>query len=813
MTVNDLHNLLCQRNLVLDGAIGTSLQQAGMPPGVCPEQWCLQNQTLLQDLHQRYAEAGADIVYTATFGANALKLAEFSLQSQTSAINTELVQICRRGVGNRALIAGSIGPSGHLLEPFGETPFEDAVAAFAQQIQALVSAGVDLLVIETMADIQEARAALIAATDLCDLPVMVSLTFGDDCRTLSGTSPAAAVVTLQSLGAAVIGCNCSSGPAEMQQIIRQMRTVAQVPLLAKPNAGIPRLRDGKTVFDMTPEAFAKATVALVDSGASLIGGCCGTNATHISRLHQAITARAQSQPCYRLSQRETAPTAVSSSQAIVEFGHDRPLVIIGERINPTGKSDLKEQLRQQRFTLVRQFALQQREAGAAILDVNVGVSGVDEAATLRQAVMQLACLTQLPLCLDSTDPAAVEAALRIYPGRALLNSISAETAKAKALLPLVARYGACFIFLPINDNGIAETAAERLQILDDFTVQATGYGCRRADIVVDALVMSVSANDQAAWQTLQTVAGVSERGYHTVLGLSNVSFGLPQRSQLNSVFLSMAAAKGLTAAIANPCIPTIIAGKRAVDLLRGVDPQARSYLEFATPAAATAPAATIAPAAQTPEQLLFQAVLTGDCDQVRAALDVVLQQTTDITAKKILDTILIPAITEAGQRFDQHQFYLPQLMSAARAMKIAFDQLQPLLLASHSDMPEPTPIVLATVKGDIHDIGKNIVALLLRNHGFAVIDLGKDVAAEQIVTAVRDSGAALVGLSALMTTTMHEMAAVITACRQAGFSDVQFLVGGAVLDAEFAAGIGAHYAADAVAAVRLAQQLCFVRPC
>lgn len=801
MTRTRFHALIEQRLIQLDGATGTELVKRGMPAGVCPEAWVLEHPEALAAVQQAYAASGSDLVYAPTFGGNPLKLAEFHLEQQTGEINRQLAEISRRAVPGK-LVFGDIAPTGQLVEPFGPLPFEKTVELYKEQVRGLIDGGVDGFAIETMMDLQEARAALIAVRELSDLPAIVTLTFEPGGRTLTGVHPVSALVTLQALGADAFGCNCSTGPAEMAEVIRELKPYAAIPLVAKPNAGMPHLVDGTTVFDLAPDAFAKASVALIDAGANLLGGCCGTSPAHLAALHNEISSRRP------LPVRQEKRGVVTSPSSFRRLALEEPFAIIGERINPTGKKALQAELRAGKFELVREFAREQSAQRAALLDVNFGLSGIDETAMMRAGVAELVRIGSTPLCIDSTRPETVEAALRLYPGRALLNSISAEEERLNKVLPIAAKYGAMLILLPLTDDGIPESAAERIEVLDRILAEAARYGYTPADCAADALIMTISADRQAAAVSLDFIEHCSRQlKLNTVCGLSNVSFGLPARATVNLTFLGMAIGRGLNCAIANPSAPGIVDAVIASDALSGRDPQLDRYLaHHAVAASSETPRQTTpapAPAAQSPEELLRDAVLRGKKEAVPAILD------TLIAAGKapgeLVDGILIPAITEVGNRFERKEYFLPQLMQSAAAMQLAMEQLEPLLRSGGADAAGPV-FLLATVKGDIHDIGKNIVALLLKNHHFQVIDLGKDVPAETIVNAAIEHDAAFIGLSALMTTTMPQMKVVVDLARSRGVT-APVIVGGAAVDEAFADSIGAIYAADAMATVRRATEL------
>ena len=789
-------SLLKKKILILDGATGTELQKRGMPSGVCPEVWCLDHPEVIQEIHRVYAEAGSEIVYTCTFGANRFKLGQYGIENVRK-INKQMALLARAAVGGKTFIAGDIGPTGHFVEPFGDLEFERAVHAFKEQVRGLLEGGVDLLVIETMMDIQEARAALIAIRETTDLFAMVTMTYEKNGRTLNGTDPVTALITLQSLGADAVGCNCSTGPDSMMPLIAAMKPWARIPLLAKPNAGMPRLIGKQTVFDMSPKDFAAFGKLFVKAGVNLIGGCCGTTPAHIGALKRATAKAKPPVPCLH------AISAVSSSRHYRILDQNKPLLIVGERLNPTGKKTLQQELLEGRMTLVRQIAREQEDQGADLLDVNVGVPGIDEVKTIRQMINLLATSTALPLVIDSPKMETIEAALRYYPGRALINSISGEKEKLRKLLPLAAKYGAMFILLPLTEGEIPETAEKRKIIIREICREAGRYGLTKDDFVVDGLVMTVASNPRAAAEALKTVQWCTEKfKCRTILGLSNVSFGMPERKWINATFLAMAQALGLTMAIVNPASEELMNIRRAGDVLMQNDRDAAAYIRyFAKPSdSQTAPAVD----QEAPPLKVFRAILEGNREDIIPLVDEALSL--EMTAARLIDDIMIPAIIQVGNLFDKKTYFLPQLIASAEAMRKGVNHLEPKLRAKTGGLRQRGLVLLATVEGDIHDIGKNIVALMLKNHGYKIIDLGKDVSAEIIIQNMRKMKPDVVGLSALMTTTMVNMKNVIEKAARAGLAG-RFLLGGAVLTQAYADSIGAAYARDGVEAVRVVERM------
>ncbi|HDQ26897.1 MAG TPA: 5-methyltetrahydrofolate--homocysteine methyltransferase [bacterium] len=800
MTPQELIKQLEKRIMILDGSSGTALLKRGMPKGVCPEKWGVENPDEIIKLQKEYIEAGSDVIYTFTLGANPLKLLEFGLNKETYRMNKELAEISRRAAGKKALVAGDIATSGHLPKPFGNIPFEDAVDYFKEQVRGLLDGGVDLFVIETMMDIQEARAAVLAVKESCELPVMVSLTFDKDKRTLTGTGPVPALITMQSLGVDVFGVNCSTGPKEMAEIIEEIKPYANIPVFAKPNAGMPKLVNNESVFDMNAVEFASFAERFASAGVNLFGGCCGTTPEYIKLIAEKLKG---------IKPRLFLPlkySAVSSAREAVFIGGGRPIAVIGERINPTGKKQLQQELKHGYTAEIKKLALEQEEAGAVILDVNAGMPGIDEKEKIKEIINIASVASRLPLCVDSSSPDVVEAALRIYPGKAVINSISGEEEKLKKLLPIAAKYGASFILLPLSDTGIPEDADTRYQIVEYVVKQAKKHSIPAEDIIVDGLVMTVSANQKAAAVTLELIEKCSKKLLlNTVIGLSNVSFGLPERSVINASFLAMAAAKGLAAVIANPSSDIVMKVKNASDVLCSYDKNASNYIKhFSSDTGAGEKKETREKAGLSVLERLRNGVINGQNEETG---DLALAAAKEgVPAGKIVDDVLIPAINRVGEFFDEKKYFLPQLIQSAEAMKNAFAAIEHLLVKD-GKAEKKTNVVLATVKGDIHDIGKNIVGLMLRNYGFNVHDLGKDVPAEDIIKKALETEAEIIGLSALMTTTMTEMKVVVELAKEKGVKS-KIMIGGAVVTQEYADEIGAHgYSKDAYEAVKLADEL------
>ncbi len=810
MTKQEFKKMAENRILYLDGATGSNLQKRGMPSGSCPEEWIIEHKEVLAELQKEYVEAGSNVVYAPTFSANRIKLAEYGLEGKIEELNQQLVAISKEAVGNKAFVAGNLTMTGRQLRPIGTMELEELIDVYKEQIKYLDNAGVDLLVVETMMSLQETRAALIAAKEVSELPVIVTMTFEENGRALYGTDARTAAIVLESLGADAIGANCSTGPEKLAEVIKEMAEVTSVPLISKPNAGMPSLDAfGKTVYNLSPSDFAEEMKLLIQAGASILGGCCGTTPEHIKQLHD-VTASMKLIPKAPQTKRY-----LCSERKTVSFGLEDPFLIIGERINPTGKKALQKELKEGSFDLVIQYAEEQEEQGALILDINMGMGGIDEKASMLQALEEVAGVTSLPLAIDSSHIDVVEAALRNYPGRALINSISYEKEKIEKLIPLAAKYGAMFILLPLSDKGLPESLEEKKDIIHKIMEAAQVYGLGKRDIIVDGLVTTVGANKAASLETLETIAYCKKMGLATVCGLSNISFGLPERSVVNAAFLTLAIREGLTMAIANPSQALLVSSALTADLLQNKEGADIRYIQYMTEHAgqitsgqtvkqkeSVAIAISTTPAETTSEKLK-EAVLKGKKGTVEELTEQVLKE--GMEADVILNTLLMPSINEVGALFESGTYFLPQLIASAETMKAAIAILEPLLLQkSEQKMPV---VVIATVAGDIHDIGKNLVALMLRNYGFQVIDLGKDVPRETIIQAAKEHHAEIIALSALMTTTMLEMKQVIRYAKEQGVT-AKVMIGGAAITEDYATEIGADgYSKDAADAVKLAKRL------
>ena len=837
MTREEFSTLSKDHILYLDGATGSNLVKAGMPSGVCPEQWILEHRDVMLKLQKDYVQAGTNILYAPTFTANRVKLAEYHLEKNMSAMIHELVAISREAAasspGHTVLVAGDLTMTGEQLKPMGKMELEELIDIYKEQILSMVDAGVDLLVVETMMSLAETRAALIAAKEVCDLPVIATLTFEADGRTLFGTDAKTAAIVLESLGASAIGANCSTGPAQMESIISDMVTHTRIPVIAKPNAGLPFLdENGNTCYNMEAEEFTEEMEILVNAGATILGGCCGTTPEFIRQIHDRFGTEAKA----TAARRPEGIRYLTSERITHSFGLEDGFFVVGERINPTGKKALQAQLKEGSFEKVIQFAEEQEACGAKVLDINMGMSGIDEKASMLRALEEVSGVTNLPLSLDSSYVEVLEAALRHYPGRALVNSVSLETEKFEKLLPIVAKYGAMFILLPLSDAGLPKDIDEKKEIIHKIYDRATSLGMHKEDIVVDGLVATVGANPKAALETLETIRYCKANGFATICGLSNISFAMPERSFVNTAFLTLAIQAGLTMAIANPSQELLVSCALATDLLLNKEEAALRYIEYAggvrerreakeaelarklsllesqgaangqTSNAGSVEKSAVEKGPQINEMQdkLKTAVLKGNRNGIVKITKEALESGEN--PSELLNQVLLPAINQVGEYFDQGKYFLPQLIASAEAMKNSIELLEPLLQTGSAGGEMPV-VVIATVEGDIHDIGKNLVALMLKNHGFHVIDLGKDVPQAKILETAREHHAQFIALSALMTTTMQRMREIVAAAKQEGIT-AKIIIGGAVITQEYADEIGADgYSKDAADAVKLAKSL------
>lgn len=862
MTRQEFRELTEKKRVILDGATGSSLLAAGMPRGVCPEQWILENPEVLLSLQEQYLLAGTDILYAPTFSANRIKLAEYGLSEKIHEMNRELVALSKKAIQRAgregsAFVAADLTMTGKNLAPIGTMDFEELVEVYKEQVFDCVKAGADLFVVETMMSLQECRAALLAVRETCELPVMITLTFREDGRTFHGNSPETAALILEKMGADAVGMNCSAGPDKLLSLVGRMVEISDVPVIVKPNAGLPVLKDGKTVYDMGVEEFTGYMREVLLAGAAIVGGCCGTTPEYIKCLADTAEKFA---PVIAQKKRLRA---LATQRSVLKIDLDGKFLVIGERINPTGKKALQQSLREGDLSMVEEMAQAQVLDGADILDINMGMNGIDEKKMMLAAIETVSGLVDVPLCIDSSHPEIIEAALRHYPGRALINSISLEPGKMEQLLPAAKKYGAMFILLPLSQNGLPKDMEEKKQIIDTILKEAKKYGLSEEDIFVDGLVNTIGANPSAAIAAAETIRYCREElGVATMCGLSNISFGLPERAFVNAAFLAFSIQAGITAAIVNPSQKLLMNMAAASDLLCGKEGADLRYIERATAdPVAVVSAAELVKLKEEAEggrgnkqntgeekkenqanncknmenkntadenlgegengrerkvseeesgirgdsaRKVYEAVLKGN----RRGMTVLVKEALDsrFAPQDLLNNKLIPAINEVGELFNQQKYFLPQLIASAEAMKIAVEYLEPLL-KEDVQREKLGVVVIATVAGDVHDIGKNLVALMLKNYGFDVRDLGKDVPTEEIIRVAGEVDADIIAVSALMTTTMLEMKEIVKQRDAAGLR-ARIMIGGAVITQSYCDEIHADgYSKDAQEAVTVAKRL------
>ena len=802
---------------IFDGAMGTMLQAAGLEEGYCPELFNVEKPNVVKDIHGNYLQHGADIITTNTFGACSLKLEDYGLQDRVAEINIAAVKVAKEAIAMykpEARVAGSMGPTGRFLQPLGNMSFDSIYESYREQADALIEAGVDFIIIETIIDVQEMRAALLASLDARQaagktkdqVQIICQFSFSEDGRTITGTPPEVATTIVEAIGADIIGINCSLGPEQIEPLIKKIASVTNLPISCQPNAGMPQLINKQTVFPLSAEDMGPLMIPIADAGASYLGGCCGTTPAHIQSIANAIKNHTPKKRPH-----VEAKTIITSRTKLLELGHGVKPLIIGERINPTGRKILAQELRDGSFIRVKRDALDQVEAGADILDVNMGVAGMDQSPLMEKAIFDLSMLVETPLSIDTLDPAAMEIALKNYPGRALINSVNGEEESITHVMPLAKRYGAALLCLPICSGDLPEKAEDRVALADSIVNRAYSYGLKPQDLLLDPLVLTLASGEDSARQTLRTLQLYKEKfGFPTVMGLSNISFGMPQRPYLNGQFLTMALASGLTTPIMNPLN---YAAKKAFvssTTLLGWDPGSAQFIkDYGYEDETTAPgnAAPKGPAkasfdSNDPLANIRTCVEQGEKE---AIVDLVKKALADgIDPLDITKKGLSEAMNVVGEKFGSGKLFLPQVMLAAETMQAAFNTIKEIIPAS--DSLDKGTVVVATVKGDIHDLGKNIVAALLENNGYKIIDLGKDVEPEVIVQAIKDNKASMVGICSLMTTTMPQIDNTIAAIREAGL-DTKVMVGGAVVSQDYADQAGADlYAKDGIAAVNKANE-------
>ncbi len=788
----DLMEYLKENRLFFDGAMGTLLQEQGLAAGELPELWNLSHGEVVESIHRRYLDAGCNLLKTNTFGANRFKLA--GCGHSVPEIVSSAVSHAKRAVQSclhPAFVGMDIGPTGKLLKPLGDLSFEDAYDVFAEMAQAGEHAGAEFILIETMGDTYEVKAALLAAKEATSLPVFVTMVFDERGKLLTGGSIEAAVALLEGLGADAVGFNCGLGPVQMKELLPALLQTASVPVILNPNAGLPRSENGQTVFDIGPEEFGALMEPLVRSGVQIAGGCCGTTPEHLRELITCCSDIPVSPPTFK------EDTLITSYSHAVRLG-EKP-VMIGERINPTGKKRLKQALRENDMDYLLREAICEQQHGAHILDVNVGLPELDEPAVMERAVREIQSVTDLPLQIDTSDPVAMERALRTYNGKAMINSVNGKEESMRAVFPLAKKYGGVIVGLTLDEGGIPETADGRVAIAKKIVDTAAQYGIHKKDIVIDALALTISSSPDAALVTLETLSRVrKELGVGTVLGVSNVSFGLPAREIVNTAFFTLAMQAGLSAGIINPSNASMTNAYSAFCALSGYDEQCAEYIARCSGQAQSTPAPAV-----NQEMSLFDAIVNGLEER---SFSLAKEQLKTAAPLDIISQNLIPALDVVGKRFEEGTLFLPQLLMSAQAAQAAFEAVKAAMGSAENQAPEDK-IILATVKGDIHDIGKNIVKVLLQNYGFAVIDLGKDVGPQRIVDTAKAENIRLVGLSALMTTTVVSMEETIKLLREQ-CPGCKVMVGGAVLTQSYADMIGAdHYSKDAMGSVHYAQQI------
>ncbi len=821
----DILKELQQRILFWDGGMGSLLQEQGLAPGELPGTWNISHPQVITDIHQRYLEAGADIINTNTFGVDALKYNEntgYQVEPVITAAVANVKEAVRRS-GKQAFTALDLGPTGKLLKPLGDLAFEEACGLYRQVVEAGARAGADLVLVETMSDSYETKAAVLAAKEACGLPVFVTVTFDERRKLLTGGSPASIVAMLEGLGVDGLGINCGLGPVQMKEIVRELLEVSSLPVIVNPNAGLPRSEQGQTVYDISAEEFAAVMEEIVRMGARMVGGCCGTTPEHIRRTVERCS-RLTPVPVTRKHR-----TVVASFSQAVEIGRDP--VLIGERINPTGKPKFKQALRDHDLDYILREAVSQQDHGAHVLDVNVGLPEIDEPAMMEEVVRELQSILDLPLQIDTSDMEAMERALRVYNGKALINSVNGKQESMEALFPLVKKYGGVVVALCLDENGIPDTAQGRIDVARKIYDTAAKYGIAREDILVDALCLTVSSDSKGALTTLETLGRVrQELGGRTILGVSNISFGLPQREIINAAFFTMAMQAGLNAAIINPCSEAMMRAYYSFRALMDLDAQCGDYIsvysgqtlslgQSAVRGQAGAGPGTEAgtsgnrfagggqsagTAAPGGHQDLGSSIARGLRDQAAQTARQLLETEDPL---EVINREIIPALDQVGKGFEKGTVFLPQLLMSAEAAKAAFEIIKERMARSGQTRKKKGTIILATVRGDIHDIGKNIVKVLLENYSYEVLDLGKDVAPERIVEKTLEHRVKLVGLSALMTTTVPGMEETIRLLRQqAPWAKV--MVGGAVLTEDYARTMGAdRYCRDAMASVGYAEEI------
>ncbi len=794
---------LKKRVLVIDGAMGSLLQASGVfKKGMCPELINLETPDAIEDVHRQYIEAGADIIETNSFGGNFFKLKQYGLEDKLYEINYQAAAIAKKAMGDKGFVAGSIGPTGKMIKTEGELSLEEAVKRFSEQAKALKDGGVDLFIVETMFDLWEAKAALMGIRQVCDLPVICQLTYQENGRTLTGTDPKSHVITLEGTGAFAVGTNCSLGAKEMIPIVKEIRKNSSVYVSAVPNAGLPILVDGKTVFPMKPDEFCACAKDMLKAGVNIIGGCCGTTPEFIKALRKTVDEHEKIN-----NFRKSTFSLCSRTKGF--FLDEIGFFLIGERLNPTARKKLTKALNENDLSLYMDEAKKQELAGANVIDVNVGAPGIDEKLMLPEAISFVQGAIECPISIDSSTPDAIKESLKITDGKPLVNSVNGKEKTLELLLPDIARHGSSAICLLVDEDGIPDTLEKRIAIIDRILKRAKEYNIPEKNLIFDCLALAVAAEPYGPKIALDTIRYLNERGYPTLMGISNVSYGLPTRKYINSAFLTMCMGAGLKASIGNPVSPTFMVNLKAGKFLLGNDHEGKEYLEFAKDLKKE----KVVKIKKTDKRdiekngsksSLYKAVLEGNSARLD---DIIIDRLIEEEPMQLIKKHLIPAINEVGLRYDRQEYYLPQLIAGAQVMKKAFEILKPKMMENDTKQDIYGKVMLATVEGDVHDIGKNIVKVMLENFGFDVVDLGKDVKTNLLIERLKEEKPDVLGLSALMTTTMTEMEKIISLVRENNI-DVKIMVGGAVVDQEYADKIGADaYGEDAMDAVRKAKKI------
>lgn len=795
--------MLEKKVLTFDGAMGTMLQRMGLSTSECPEIYNLHNREIVKSIHQQYLEVGCHIIQTNTFGANKIKLQQYGLGDKTEEINRQAVLIAKEAAYGKGLVAGDIGPTGKFVYPLGEYSFEEIYQIFFQQAKALIEAGVDLINIETMSDIKEAKAAVMAVKDAGDIPVTCTMTFQENMRTLTGADPETVATVLESLGVDVLGVNCGFGPDMMIDIIKRMSQVTDSFLMVQPNAGLPKLVDGETIFDLSPEKMAGYVEGLIQLGANIIGGCCGTTPEH---LQQIVDKAAEMKP---VQKKKISFSKLASARKTLIIGDTYETRTIGGYINPTGKKYLTEMIKSENTSVLCQEAAKQVEAGAHIININLGVDTLDESKVMKNAVLEIQRSIDAPIALDTVNYHAMEEGLKGVEGKALLNSTNGKEDALHQVLDMAKRYGAAVVGLTLDEKGIPQKAEDRVRIAEKIVTAALDKGLRKEDIYIDTLVLTAGAQQDLALECLKAIRLVKkELGVKTVLGVENISHGLPNRSYVNNAFLAMALQAGLDLPIINPYHHNNWTVIKSTDVLVGKDKNAKAYIQWSNINKNTASKEEIEETKEKEKaseaEKLMKIIKQGDKPVAVPQVKLLMEE--GMEPVEIINNCIIPALEKVGENYEKQIYFLPQLLLAAEAAQSAFQYLKEFV-KEDTDKKLGT-VVIATVKGDIHDIGKNIVAIMLENQGFHVIDLGKDIATEVIIETALKEDASIIGLSALMTTTMQEMKKVV-ATLQARNIHIPVMVGGAVVTEDYAREIGAYYAADAIEAVKTANKIMY----